>query len=83
LSDTAIKGLEWNRENLKSKIKIIKSDLFNQVPVEKFDFIVINPPYFNSDAKEEWQLAWYCGSDFSYFVKLFSQLVKFTTKKAK
>lgn len=83
LSEAAISGLEWNRRNLQSDIKIIRSDLFNELTAEPFDFIVINPPYFNREAVEEWQLAWYCGSDFGYFVKLFSQLVKFTRQNSK
>jgi release factor glutamine methyltransferase len=82
LSETALEGLQQNREALHSKIQIIRSDVFDQIPDQPFDFIVINPPYYKGDPNEEWQLAWYCGEDFNYFVKLFSVLVKFTHTKS-
>jgi len=83
LSEAALNGLRQNRETLHSNIRIIKSDVFNEIPSAGFDFIVINPPYYQRNAEEEWQLAWYCGEDFNYFVKLFSQLVKFTHAKSR
>jgi len=77
LSEVAIKGLHLNKEKLHSKITITKSDLFDQIEVQQFDFIIINPPYFAKNPTSDSELAWYCGEHFEYFEKLFSQLNSF------
>lgn len=58
-------------------VSILKSDLFDSIPVSKFDVVIINPPYFFEDVKTDNQLAWNCGKNGEYFVKLFSVLQKF------
>jgi release factor glutamine methyltransferase len=77
LSQTAIRGLEFNKQKLQSKIEIIQSDLFDTIPHRQFDFIVINPPYYRKKVEGETQLAWNCGEHFEYFEKLFSQLRRY------
>lgn len=59
-------------------IHVIQSDLFDEIPDEKFDWIIINPPYYPLNAKREEDLAWNCGENFEYFQKLFLQLGKFS-----
>lgn len=54
--------------------KCIKSDLFDELTPQKFDVIIINPPYFFKEVIHTTQLAWYCGEDGEYFKKLFKQL---------
>ena len=83
LSEAALKGLDQNRKTLKSKITIIKSDVFEQIPTQQFDFIVINPPYYAKKVVEEWELAWNCGDDFSFYKKLFLRLSNFAHNKTK
>ena len=83
LSAVAIKGLQFNKENLQSGITIIKSDLFDEIPKQQFDFIIINPPYYPKNPDNESQLAWYCGEHFEYFNKLFSQLSRFVSQSGK
>lgn len=53
---------------------VYQSDLFDSIPVTRFDTIVINPPYFFEDIHSEDQLAWNCGKNGEYFNKLFSKL---------
>lgn len=82
-NEIAIKGLRENfRKNFSDRKEggyhIYASDLFDQIPVQQFDYIVINPPYFFDDASSPSQLAWYCGKNGEYFEKLFSQLKSFT-----
>ncbi len=74
LSEAAISGLEYNKEKLHSNTTIIRSDLFEKIPEEHFDFIIINPPYYPKNPLTESQLAWHCGEGHEYFEKLFSQL---------
>ena len=83
LSTVAIKGLQFNREKLQSTVTIIKSDLFDEIPEQQFDFIIINPPYFPKNPNNELQLAWYCGEHFEYFNKLFLQLSGFVSPSGK
>jgi len=77
LSSRAIQNLEINKSSLHSGITILKSDLFDQIPLQPFDFIIINPPYYPKKPISEDQLAWYCGEHFEYFEKLFSSLAPF------
>lgn len=77
LSEVALKGLHLNRTALSSRISILRSDVLEQLPPSKFDFIIVNPPYYARAVKEERELAWHCGEDHEYFVKLFARLVEF------
>ena len=80
INDTAIDCTRLNfNKNFKDSThaSIIKSDLLDSIPPNKFDIIVINPPYFFDDIKSNEQLAWNCGKNGEYFVKLFSQLKAF------
>lgn len=55
ISEKAIENTKINKENLNSKIKIIKSDLFSNIK-EKFDLIYSNPPYIKSSEIEKLQV---------------------------
>ena len=55
ISPYAIKNTTINKKNLKSNIKIFKSDLFDKV-CGKFDLIYSNPPYIKSSEIENLQL---------------------------
>ncbi|MGZ3919356.1 MAG: methyltransferase [Bacteroidia bacterium] len=82
LSDSAVEGLKENISNNSlsfEKIKVIKSDLFDSVPTQKFDIVFINPPYFFKEISDESSLAWNCGKNGNYFEKLFLQLPGFVT----
>lgn len=76
-SDIYVKAIENAQLNAKSNavdIKFIQSDLFDEIPKQPFDFIVINPPYYPKNPTTDEEKAWYCGKDFQYFQKLFSQI---------
>jgi len=81
ISEKVIKNLHLNAEMNNTSIEIILSDLFDNIPDDGFDFIIINPPYFAKDPIGENDYAWYCGRDLEYFKKLFLQLGKFQKKK--
>lgn len=61
-------------------IEIIHSDLFDAFEKQKFDMVVINPPYYPRNPQNEAEKAWFCGADFEYFQKLFSQLGDFLSE---
>jgi release factor glutamine methyltransferase len=70
----ALKGLEENNKRLGLNVRIIESDLFDKLPHQAVDFVIINPPYYPKNPLNDAEKAWYCGAEFEYFEKLFSQL---------
>jgi release factor glutamine methyltransferase len=79
INPTAIKNIIKNAELNNVKLDVIESDLFDKIEMKKFDYIIINPPYFPKNPKNVKELAWFCGSDFQYFKKLFAQLNNYKT----
>lgn len=77
ISLSAIENVRLNAELNECNITVVHSDLFDSIPTQQFDFIIINPPYFPKDAENESGLAWFCGSEFQYFEKLFKQIGDF------
>jgi release factor glutamine methyltransferase len=54
--------------------EVYQSDLFDKVPAQSFDYIVVNPPYFFKNASDDAGKAWYVGEQGEYFEKFFGQL---------
>lgn len=57
-----------------ANLSVLQSDVFSNLPQQKFDVIVINPPYYFKKVTEDSQQAWYCGENGEYFEMLFSGL---------
>jgi release factor glutamine methyltransferase len=55
-------------------VNVFQSDLFENLPKQNFDFIVINPPYYFKKITAQTHYAWYCGENGEYFEKLFAGL---------
>jgi release factor glutamine methyltransferase len=83
ISTIAIKNIEENIRINNADVKIIHSDLFEKIPPGKFDYIIINPPYYNKTPVNEKDYAWFCGNDFQYFRKLFIQIPQFINENSK
>ncbi len=86
INENAVKGIEENfRNNFANdkldSFQVFHSDLFDKVPSQTFDVIVINPPYFFETPASAEQKAWYCGKNGEYFEKLFSQLTSYSDDK--
>jgi release factor glutamine methyltransferase len=79
-TDIDDKALENTRYNFSKNfspldnLRLIHSDVFENIPVSKFDVIVINPPYYFKKVEHFSQRAWYCGANGEYFEKLFSRI---------
>lgn len=87
LSEVAIQGLNINlKKNShllpKNVFKIVKSNLFENLEKTKFDYIIVNPPYFPNKVKTEAELAWNCGENFEYFVAFFKQAKNFMSENS-
>jgi len=74
INTNAIEGLRFNSKATQIPIQVVKSNLFENVSPNEFDWIIINPPYYPKNALNEKDQAFYCGEDFDYFKKLFQQL---------
>jgi release factor glutamine methyltransferase len=74
INPVAVECLKENSRENNVHIEILRSDLFDQIPVQLFDIIVINPPYYKKDPESFSDYAWNCGSNGEYFRKLFGQL---------
>jgi release factor glutamine methyltransferase len=78
ISGTAVDNLIENADRNRVTVEAIKSDLFARVAKQRFDVIVITPPYYPRNPRSESEYAWYCGENFEYFAHLFAQLPGFT-----
>ena len=77
INPTAIAFLKKNSRLNNVDLTIIESDLFQNIPEEKFDIIAINPPYYKKKPQSEIDYAWYCGEKGEYFFKLFKDLSRY------
>lgn len=74
ISSLAIEDLQANKERNELNVQIFQSDLFQSIPDIKFDYVLVNPPFYPKTPKTEAEHAWYCGDDFDYFKSFFPQL---------
>jgi len=68
---------EYLRKNAAAnscELTIIESDLFENIPVQQFDIIAVNPPYYKKNPASYSERAWYCGENGEYFQYLFSTM---------
>ena len=77
VNPAAVRALKESASLNNLDIDVIQSDLFDQIPPTKFDYILINPPYYPKDPKNDKERAFFCGLHFEYFEKLFEQLPEF------
>lgn len=66
-----------NAERNQVRITSVQSDLFASVPPQKFDTIVVNPPYYKKNPASAEEMAWYCGENLGYFHRFFQQAKTF------
>ena len=74
INPVAIECLKENCRINNVEMHIVKSDLFDEIPAQLFDIVLINPPYYKKDPGSYSDYAWNCGSNGEYFEKLFDQL---------
>lgn len=74
ISLTAVYNIEKNVKMTDANVEVVHSDLFDEIPHRRYDYIIINPPYYKKNPSSEKELAWFGGDDFQYFRKLFFQL---------
>jgi release factor glutamine methyltransferase len=78
INRTAIRYLLSNKKRNGVELAVIHSDLFQEIPTQHFDVVLINPPYYRGEPLTEKDYAWYCGENGEYFEALFRDLVRYT-----
>ena len=82
INSKAIENTKQNSKIHNVEITVTASDLFQNID-GKFDWIVINPPYYPTKPKKEEEYAWYCGEEHEYFERFFHSLSTFTHAESK
>jgi len=82
INPVAVEYLHVNSLENRTSIDSILSDLFKNIPVQQFDIIAINPPYYKKDPQSLLDHAWYCGKNGEFFLRLFEQLPAFIHKNS-
>jgi len=74
INPVAVECLRANSRENNVQMNVLRSDLFDEIPQQFFDIIMINPPYYKKDPESHSDYAWNCGRNGEYFKKLFTQL---------
>ena len=74
ISATALANAKVNAGKNGVEVELVNSDLFQSFPSQRFDVIMINPPYYPKNPGNEEEHAWYCGEGHEYFHRLFAEL---------
>jgi release factor glutamine methyltransferase len=83
INPVAIEYLGKNAKANAVNLNIILSDLFEKIPVQTFDVIAVNPPFYKKDPVSFIDYAWYCGKNGEYFQRLFCDLAKYFHRDSK
>jgi len=74
INAAAIESMQKSAEANQLSLQLYHSDLFDQIPKQGFDFILINPPFYPRVPQNDRERAFFCGSDFEYFQRLFAEI---------
>ncbi len=83
ISQKAIVNMQLNMQRNSIPITIIHSDLFEGIDEKKFDWIILNPPYYPRKPTHEEDFAWYCGEEHEYFIKFFSGVQPYISRETR
>ncbi|MEI6765814.1 MAG: methyltransferase [Bacteroidota bacterium] len=74
INPSAVKNITENAAINHVDITVLQSDLYMNIPLQQFDIIIINPPYYIKKPANMDERAWFCGEDAEYFRGLFSSI---------
>lgn len=83
LSEKAMKCAENNFLLNNVEVRLFCSDLFEKIPAEKFDLILVNPPFYSADPATTEDRAWYAGKDLEFFRRFFRDAGDFISRTGK
>lgn len=76
INPLAVQTAQKNAKDNKVNVEVIESNMFSALGNRKFDYLLITPPYYKKNPKNDTEKAWYCGEYLEYFELLFSTLAK-------
>jgi release factor glutamine methyltransferase len=74
INPLAVKTAHRNAELNALPLTAVESDLFDNLPLQLFDIILINPPYYPRAPLSAAEHAFFAGENWEYFEKLFRKL---------
>lgn len=74
INPAAVEAARRNAEANGLPLSVVESDLFDQLPPQTFDIVLINPPYYPRSPRDHAERAFFAGENWAYFEKLFRQL---------
>ncbi len=77
INPAAIQSMQESAQRNRLALELFHSDLFDNIPPQAFDYILINPPFYPEKARDDRERAFFCGPDFAYFRRLFTVLNSF------
>ncbi len=80
INPSAIKGLRKSATLNEVLLNIIHSDLFNDIPSQAFDYILVNPPFYPKAISGDDEYAFFCGENFEYFQAFNRQIIPYLEK---
>lgn len=83
INPAAIACTRANAQNNHLRIEVVHSDVFKSLAPQSFDILIVNPPFFEGEAKVDSSYAWYCGPDFYFFTAFFKDLPTYTHPQTK
>jgi release factor glutamine methyltransferase len=54
ISPVAVENMAHNFKQSGARFEAIKSDVYDEVPSQKFDLIIANPPYLDGEIVDPW-----------------------------
>lgn len=67
-----------NAQRNNQVVDVSASDVFDNVPQQPFDRIIVNPPFYEGQPTDDTSFAWYCGPTFDFFHRFFKDLFHYT-----
>lgn len=83
ISPISVQCVRANSAENSVDITTVQSDVFENIPRQGFDFILINPPYYKKNPTSVADYAWYCGEKGEYFQSLFQNLDNYVHENSK
>jgi release factor glutamine methyltransferase len=77
INKIAVHNIAHNALSNQVNVTVHCSDMFDAIPLQCFDVIVVNPPYYKKNPLQESDYAWYCGEHGEYFQRFFLGLGKY------
>ncbi|RYY22684.1 MAG: methyltransferase domain-containing protein [Chitinophagaceae bacterium] len=83
INPVAVKCIKRNIAGNSVSVEVLQSDLFGEIPVKPYKYVLLNPPFYKKNPESLSQYAWYCGENGEYFHNLFASLDQYIGKGSK